>query len=135
MSAELVIVIGLGVFIIAFMKGAFGGGFAVIGIPFLSLAMPPLEAGVLLAPLFILMDVCALYYWRPKTWSGKDLVWLSAVLPLGVCAQAVIGGIVVLTKLNPALVSVHFLLSTAIILTDGLRFLSTSPAGSPCRLS
>ncbi len=47
----------------------------------------------------------------------KDLVWLSAVLPLGVVAQAVVGGIVVLTKLNPALVSVHFLLSTAIILT------------------
>jgi len=47
----------------------------------------------------------------------KDLVWLSALLPLGVVAQAVIGGIVVLTKLNPALVSVHFLLSTAIILT------------------
>ena len=50
----------------------------------------------------------------------KDLVWLSAVLPLGVCAQAVIGGIVVLTKLNPALVSVHFLLSTAIILTSAV---------------
>jgi cytochrome c oxidase assembly protein subunit 15 len=49
-----------------------------------------------------------------------DLVWLSAVLPLGVCAQAVIGGIVVLTKLNPALVSVHFLLSTAIILTSAV---------------
>jgi cytochrome c oxidase assembly protein subunit 15 len=47
----------------------------------------------------------------------KDLVWLSAVLPLGVVAQAVVGGIVVLTKLNPALVAVHFLLSTAIILT------------------
>ena len=53
-----------------------------------------------------------------------DLVRLSAVLPLGVCAQAVIGGIVVLTKLNPALVSVHFLLSTAIILT------SAAPRGS-----
>ena len=50
----------------------------------------------------------------------KDLVWLSAVLPLGVCAQAVIGGIVVLTKLNPALVSVHFLLSSAIILTSAV---------------
>jgi heme a synthase len=49
-----------------------------------------------------------------------DLVRLSAVLPLGVCAQAVIGGIVVLTKLNPALVSVHFLLSTAIILTSAV---------------
>jgi cytochrome c oxidase assembly protein subunit 15 len=50
----------------------------------------------------------------------KDLVWLAAVLPLGVCAQAVIGGIVVLTRLNPALVSVHFLLSTAIILTSAV---------------
>jgi cytochrome c oxidase assembly protein subunit 15 len=49
-----------------------------------------------------------------------DLVRLSAVLPLGVCAQAVIGGIVVLTRLNPALVSVHFLLSTAIILTSAV---------------
>jgi cytochrome c oxidase assembly protein subunit 15 len=47
----------------------------------------------------------------------KDLVWLSAVLPVGVVAQAVLGGIVVLTKLNPALVAAHFLLSTAIILT------------------
>jgi cytochrome c oxidase assembly protein subunit 15 len=47
----------------------------------------------------------------------KDLVRLAAVLPLGVVAQAVVGGIVVLTKLNPALVAVHFLLSTAIILT------------------
>jgi heme a synthase len=49
-----------------------------------------------------------------------DLVRLSAVLPIGVCAQAVIGGIVVLTKLNPALVAVHFLLSTAIILTSAV---------------
>ncbi|HVT66849.1 MAG TPA: COX15/CtaA family protein [Trebonia sp.] len=46
-----------------------------------------------------------------------DLVRLSAVLPLGVIAQAVVGGILVLERLNPALVSAHFLLSTAIILT------------------
>jgi cytochrome c oxidase assembly protein subunit 15 len=50
----------------------------------------------------------------------KDLVWLSAILPLGVIAQAVVGGIVVLTKLNPALVAAHFLLSTAIILTSAV---------------
>lgn len=84
MSPEAVIVIGLGVFIIAFTKGAFGGGFAVIGIPFLSLAMSPLEAGVLLAPLFIFMDMCALYYWRPQTWSGKDLIRLVPALLLGI---------------------------------------------------
>ncbi len=45
----------------------------------------------------------------------RDLVRLSAWLPLGVVAQAVVGGIVVLTKLNPALVAVHFLLSSSIL--------------------
>src|SRR6202042_2979803 len=59
---------------------------------------------------------CLRYYQRTGR-DRKDLVRLSAVLPLGVVAQAVVGGIVVLTKLNPALVAVHFLLSTAIILT------------------
>ena len=45
----------------------------------------------------------------------RDLVWLAAALPGGVIAQAVVGGIVVLTKLNPAWVAFHFLLSTAIL--------------------
>ena len=70
----------------------------------------------------------------------KDLVWLSAVLPLGVIAQAVLGGIVVLEKLNPALVAAHFLLSTAIILTAAvvlhartveLEQAETGPTGQP----
>lgn len=47
----------------------------------------------------------------------RDLVRLAAILPLGVVAQAVVGGILVLLRLPPALVAVHFLLSTAIILT------------------
>ena len=55
--------------------------------------------------------------YRPDGRRRRDLVWLSAVLPLGVIAQAVVGGIVVLTDLNPAMVSAHFLLSAAIILT------------------
>ena len=62
---------------------------------------------------------CLRYYQRTGR-DRKDLVWLSAVLPLGVVAQAVVGGIVVLTKLNPALVAAHFLLSTAIILTSAV---------------
>src|SRR5580692_9981894 len=58
----------------------------------------------------------------------KDLVWLAALLPLGVVAQAVVGGIVVLTKLNPALVAAHFLLSTAIILTSAVVLHSRAAA-------
>ena len=61
--------------------------------------------------------IACLRYYRATGGTRKDLVWLSAILPAGVIAQAVVGGIVVLTKLNPALVAAHFLLSTAIILT------------------
>ena len=45
----------------------------------------------------------------------SDLIWLAAVQPAAIALQAVLGGLVVLTKLNPALVSVHFLCSVALI--------------------
>ena len=64
--------------------------------------------------------IAFLRYYQGSGRERKDLVRLSAVLPLGVVAQAVVGGIVVLTKLNPALVAAHFLLSTAIILTSAV---------------
>jgi cytochrome c oxidase assembly protein subunit 15 len=81
--------------------------------------------------------IAFLRYYLAHGRERKDLVWLSAVLPLGVIAQAVLGGIVVLTKLNPALVAAHFLLSTAIILTSAVILharasaLVASVAGSP----
>jgi cytochrome c oxidase assembly protein subunit 15 len=45
----------------------------------------------------------------------RDLVWLAAAQPLGVAAQAVIGGVVVLTGLNPFWVSFHFVVSVAVV--------------------
>jgi cytochrome c oxidase assembly protein subunit 15 len=45
----------------------------------------------------------------------RDLCWLSGAMVGGVVAQAVIGGVVVYTKLNPYLVMVHFLLSMALV--------------------
>jgi cytochrome c oxidase assembly protein subunit 15 len=53
--------------------------------------------------------------YRPGGQRRRDLVWLSATLPFGVIAQAVVGGIVVLTHLNPAGVAAHYLLSSAIL--------------------
>ena len=64
-----------------------------------------------------LMFIAALRYYQTHGRARKDLVWLSAVLPIGVLLQAVVGGIAVLTKLNPAVVSLHFLLSAAVMLT------------------
>ena len=59
----------------------------------------------------------AAWRYRPPGAQGrrKDLLWLSAALPAGVVAQAVLGGIVVLTRLDPVWVSIHFLTSTAIV--------------------
>ncbi len=45
----------------------------------------------------------------------RDLVWLSSGLLAGLAGQIVIGGIVVLTKLNPYWVALHFLLTLAIL--------------------
>jgi cytochrome c oxidase assembly protein subunit 15 len=44
-----------------------------------------------------------------------DLLWLSIVLGLAIPAQAVLGGITVLTDLNPWVVSLHLVLSLAIV--------------------
>ena len=73
-----------GVFLICFMKGAFGGGFSIVGIPLLSIVMDPLTAGALLAPLFIVMDLFALRYWKPSTWSKPDLAVLLPALIVGI---------------------------------------------------
>jgi cytochrome c oxidase assembly protein subunit 15 len=49
----------------------------------------------------------------------RDLMWLSGGLVAGVLAQAVLGGIVVYTKLNPYVVMVHFL-ATMLLLVDAV---------------
>jgi uncharacterized membrane protein YfcA len=80
------VVSALGVFLIAFMRGAFGGGFAIIGIPLLSLVLDPIAAGAVLAPLFIAMDIFALRYWSPSTWSKPDVVRLVPASLVGIAA-------------------------------------------------
>jgi cytochrome c oxidase assembly protein subunit 15 len=45
----------------------------------------------------------------------RDLMWLSGGLVAGVLAQAVLGGIVVYTKLNPYVVMVHFVASMLLL--------------------
>jgi heme a synthase len=65
----------------------------------------------------------------------RDLVWLAAAQPGAILAQAVLGGLVVLTKLNPALVSVHFLASVALVAaTVALYVRCQESAGQPVPL-
>ena len=60
----------------------------------------------------------------------RDLAWLSLTLPLGVIAQAVLGGFTVREKLAPGFVMGHFLLSMVILIpTFLLAWRATYPQG------
>ncbi|HEV3288836.1 MAG TPA: COX15/CtaA family protein, partial [Streptosporangiaceae bacterium] len=85
-------------------------------------------------PLVIIAGLVFIAAWRfrPDGRRQRDLVWLAAAQPLGVVAQAVIGGIVVLTKLNPAAVSVHFLVSASIV-AAAVALQDASRGGDPPR--
>ncbi|MEI2297014.1 sulfite exporter TauE/SafE family protein [Ensifer sp. MJa1] len=84
LSITTILVAFAGVFLICFMKGAFGGGFSIVGIPLLSIVMDPVSAGGLLAPLFVAMDLYALRYFKGSTWSKPDLKPLLPGLIAGI---------------------------------------------------
>lgn len=61
----------------------------------------------------------------------RDLMWLSLLLPLGVVAQAVLGGFTVLNHLAPGFVMAHFGLSLLVIVAAfSLAWRSTYEPGS-----
>jgi cytochrome c oxidase assembly protein subunit 15 len=64
--------------------------------------------------LTVIVIATLLAAWRRRPYR-RDLVWLSAGLVGGVLAQAVIGAVVVYTKLNPYIVMVHFSASMLIV--------------------
>jgi cytochrome c oxidase assembly protein subunit 15 len=63
----------------------------------------------------------------------RDLVWLSAGLVAGVVAQIVLGGITVLTELNPVAVQGHFILSMVLV-TDAVVLHRRAGMEPPYRL-
>ncbi|MCO6007897.1 COX15/CtaA family protein [Actinoallomurus purpureus] len=67
---------------------------------------------------------------RPRR---KNLVRLAAIQPLSVVAQAFVGGIVVLTDLHPVSVTVHFLLSPAILAAAVVLWVRAGEGDEPAR--
>jgi heme a synthase len=61
----------------------------------------------------------------------RDLVWLSAGLMAGIVGEAVIGAIVVYTKLNPFAVMVHFLIGIAVLSDAVVLALRAGRSGDP----
>ena len=81
---------------------------------------------------FVLVAVAVATFVAAWRTARSDLVRLSVVLALGIPLQAVIGGITVLTDLNPWIVSLHLLLSMALIGLS-VRFLQLLDRPVPAR--
>ncbi len=64
--------------------------------------------------LVVIVGVTFLAAWYREQ-RRRDLLWLSGSLIVGVIANAVLGGLVVYSKLNPYLVSIHLLLSLGMV--------------------
>ncbi len=74
--------------------------------------------------------------WRFRGHGGrrrKDLLWLAGAQPGAIMLQAVLGGLVVLTKLNPALVSLHFLASVALVAATVALYMRCQEGTDPGR--
>ena len=69
----------------------------------------------------------------PSARRRPDLVWLAAAQPAGIVAQIVLGGIVVLTDLNPATVSLHFIVSVAVVAAAVALHVKCTEGTAPAR--
>jgi cytochrome c oxidase assembly protein subunit 15 len=89
--------------------------------------------------IFVVAVLVSVAAWQfragPDGGRRRDLVWLAVAQPGAIVVQAVVGGIVVLTKLNPGWVSVHYLASAALVAaTVALYVRCQEGTGPPRRL-
>jgi uncharacterized membrane protein YfcA len=91
---------GITIAMIAFSKGAFGGGAASLGVPMLSFVMDPVGAAIVVAPLVCAMDMFTLRTFGPSSWSKPDLKVLVPGLVIGLGL-----GWLMIARLDPRLVA------------------------------
>jgi len=84
-SPAMIWVTVLAVALVGLSKGGLGGAFALMGVPVMSLVMPPVLAAAVLLPILLMMDVISLWYWRKWTdWSILKVMVPAALVGIGV---------------------------------------------------
>jgi uncharacterized membrane protein YfcA len=63
--------------LVGLSKGGLGGAFALIGVPLLAFAVPPMQAAAIFLPILLVMDAVALWAWR----NHNNRATLIAMLP------------------------------------------------------
>ena len=72
-DAQTLLVAIIAVFLVGLSKGGLGGAFALMGVPVLSLVMPPMQAAALLLPVLLMMDGISVWTWRG--WCDRATLW------------------------------------------------------------
>ncbi len=87
--------------------------------------------------ILVIAVIVAIAGWRFRPGGSDrrrtDVVMLSLAQPAGVVAQAVLGGVVVLTKLDPVWVSVHFMLSVSLVAVAVALHVKVTEGTAPAR--
>ncbi len=112
------------VFLVGLSKGGLGGAAALIGVPLMALAMPPVQAAAILLPILILMDIVSLWLWR----GNRDATTLRIMLP-GAVLGIIIGWLLA-AVVTDAMVR---LIVGIVALTFFLRWLVSKIGGSEHR--
>lgn len=71
--------------IVGVSKGGFGGGLAVVAVPLLSLAIPPIQAAAIMLPVLCFMDLFGLWSYRAK-WDRTNtrILVLAAIIGIAI---------------------------------------------------
>lgn len=103
-------------FVISFLKGTSGGGFGILAVPIMALFIPVVDATVIAAPLFCLMDIFAINAYPPKTWDKDNL---KIIVPA--CLGGILVGGILLDTLNT--VAIELLVATIAVVFAGKWFI------------
>lgn len=70
----------LALLIVGISKGGLGGGLGVLGVPLMSLTMPPAQAAAILLPILCVMDLMAM----KAFWKGWSLEHIKRLIPAAI---------------------------------------------------
>lgn len=91
------------VILVGLSKGGLGGAMALLGVPLMSLVVPPVQAAAILLPILIVMDWVSLWTWRgsrdtrtlkimlPGAMLGIALGWLTAAIVTEGMVRLIVG--------------------------------------------
>ncbi len=100
------------VVLVGLSKGGLGGALALMGVPLMALAIPPVQAAAIFLPILIVMDLVALWAWRhhnhrqtllimlPGAIAGITLGWATSSLISADAMRLVVASVTILFVLR-----------------------------------